>query len=88
MESPERGALGLVRLIAFCLIIIGLLDAGIYFTQYVTPYFEIHNHHAQDQHPAPLSILRITLDSLPIVAGIIVLIKAKALAEWLSDLIQ
>ncbi len=34
MESSQRGALGLVRLIAGCLIVIGLLDAGLYFTEY------------------------------------------------------
>lgn len=88
MESPERGALGLVRLVAFCLIILGLLDAAIYFTQYLTPYFNNHAHHAQDQPTAPLSIFRVILDSIPVVAGIVVFIKAKAIAEWLSDLIQ
>ena len=89
MESPQRAALSLVRLVAGCLIVIGLLDAGIYFTQYVIPYFQLHNH-VQNQHPAPsrLNILRIILDSIPIVAGIVAFIKAKVLAEWLSDLIE
>jgi hypothetical protein len=87
MESSERGALGLVRLVAFCLIILGLLDGGIYFTQYVTPIFQMR-HHVQNQHPAPLNIYRIILDSLPIVAGIVIFIKAKPLAEWLQDLIE
>lgn len=88
MESPERGALGLVRLVAFCLIALGLLDAAMYFTQYLAPYVNAHNHHAQDQNPAPLNIFRVILDSIPVVAGIVALIKAKAIAEWLSDLIQ
>lgn len=77
MESSERGALGLVRLVAGCLIVIGLLDVGLYLTQFF----------ASRNHPT-LSILRIVLESIPILIGIIIFIKAKAIAEWLSDLIQ
>jgi hypothetical protein len=87
MESSQRGALGLVRLVAICLIALGLLDAVMCFTQYLTPYFQMHNH-VQTQRPAPLNIFRVILDSLPIIAGIVVLIKAKAVAEWLADLIE
>lgn len=87
MESPERGALGLVRLLAICLIALGLLDAAMYFTQYLTPYLNAHAHH-EAQPAAPLNIFRVILDAIPIIAGIVALIKAKAIAEWLSDLIQ
>jgi hypothetical protein len=87
MESSQRGALGLVRLVAICLIVVGLLDSGMYFTQYLTPYFQIHNHVAS-QPPQPLKIYRIVLDSLPIIAGIVILIKARAVAEWLIDKIE
>jgi hypothetical protein len=84
MESSQRGALGLVRLIALCLMVIGLLDAGLYFTQYLgllssTTHREPHQ---------PLNILRIILDSLPIIVGIVILIKAKAIAGWVADLIE
>ena len=85
MESSQRGALGLVRLIALCIIVIGLLDGGMYVTQYLA-----HNYgpgHRAQQH-APVNILRLAFDSLPIVAGIVMLIKAKAIAEWLADLIE
>jgi hypothetical protein len=86
MESEQRGALGLVRILAGCIILVGLLDAGIYFTQYLMPYSVSH----QDQHPhlPPVNILRVILDSLPIIAGIVMLIKARAIAEWLSDWIE
>jgi hypothetical protein len=77
MESSDRAALSLVRLVAGCFIVIGLLDLGLYFTQWLHP-----------QHRLPLNILRIILDSIPILIGIVIFIKAKALAEWLSDLIQ
>lgn len=77
MESSQRGALSLVRLVAGCIIVVGLLDACLYFTQWLHPV-----------HRAPLNIVRVILDSIPIVIGIVMLIKAKAIAEWLSDMIQ
>ena len=86
MESSERGALGLVRIVALCIIVIGLLDGGIYFTQYLMPYSGMHP--VANQHLPPINILRVIMDSIPIVAGIVILIKAKAIAEWLSDWIQ
>jgi hypothetical protein len=86
MDSSERGALGLVRLVALCIIVIGLLDGGIYFTQYLMPYAGTHP--APNQHLPPVNILRIIMDSIPVFAGIVMLIKAKAIAEWLSDWIQ
>ena len=84
MESSQRGALGLVRLIALCLMVIGLLDAGLYFTQYLG-LLSSATHREPRQ---PLNIVRIILDSLPIIIGIAVLIKAKAIAEWVADLIE
>lgn len=84
MESSQRGALALVRLVALCLIILGILDAGMYLTQYLAPDFLPQNH-APHQ---PLKIWRLALDSVPIIAGIVMLIKAKAIAEWLADLIE
>lgn len=84
MESSQRGALGLVRLVAGCLMVIGLLDAGLYFTE----YFKLFNSSAQHEPRQPLNIIRLILDSLPIIAGIVVFIKAKAIAEWVSDLIE
>jgi hypothetical protein len=84
MESSQRGALGLVRLVAGCLIVIGLLDAGLYFTQYLG-LLSSQAHHEPRQ---PLNILRVILDCLPVIAGIVILIKAKAIAEWVADLIE
>ena len=87
MESSQRGALGLVRVVAVCIILVGLLDAGIYFTQYLIPYAGM-GHPAANQHLPPLNILRIIMDSIPIVAGVVMLVKAKAIAEWLQDWID
>jgi hypothetical protein len=87
MESSERGALSLVRLVAGCLIIFGLLDAGMSLTQYLGPYLQ-QQHHVPVQHSPSLNIFRLLADSIPIIAGIVIFIKAKAIAEWLSDMIQ
>ena len=87
MDSSERAALALVRLVATCVIVLGLLDAGIYFTEYLMPYAGMQ-HHGPNRHLQPLNILRIILDSIPVVAGIVILIKSRAIAEWLSDWIQ
>lgn len=84
MESSQRGALGLVRLIACCLIVLGVLDAGLYFTEYLH-VFSSSGHKEPSQ---PLNVLRLIFDSLPIIAGVVVFIKSRAIAEWLSDLIE
>jgi hypothetical protein len=84
MEYSQRGAIGLVRLVAGCCIVIGLLDAGLYFTQYLH-LFSTSGHHAPRP---PLNIMRLILDSIPIIAGIVIFIKARAIAEWVSDLIE
>lgn len=87
MQSEQRGALGLVRLVGGFIILIGLLDAGIYFTQYLMPYAGI-SHRAPNQHLPPLDIPRVILDSIPLIAGTVIVIKAKAIAEWVSDWID
>lgn len=87
MDSSERGALGLVRIVAICIILLGLLDCGIYFTQYLMPYASAQRH-ASAPHLPPVNFLRIILDSIPVIAGIVILVRAKAIAEWLSDWIQ
>jgi hypothetical protein len=45
-------------------------------------------HRDPNQHLPPISILRVILDSIPVIAGVVILIKARAVAEWLSDWIQ
>ena len=87
MESSQRGALALVRLVAFCLIVIGVLDAGIYLTQYATPYLVAQRHQPHSQ-PVPLNLLRLALDAIPVISGIVILVKARAVAEWLADIIE
>lgn len=86
MDSSERGALGLVRLVAICIILIGLLDGGMYFTQYLMPYASTHR--GGSAHLPPINISRVILDSIPVIAGVVMLIKSRAIAEWLQDWIS
>jgi hypothetical protein len=72
MEAPERGALMLVRIIAATLIGWTMVDLGL--------YFAICQH---DQ--VPMRLIPCLLKSLPLLAGVIALIKSKALAEWVSS---
>ncbi len=72
MDSPERGALMLVRFIAAALIGWALAEVALYLAIC---------HHKNE----PVEIIPCVLKSLPFVAGVVVLIKARSLAEWLSD---
>jgi hypothetical protein len=75
MDSPERGALMLVRFIALALIGWAVAEIALYWV--------ICRHNQQ-----PVEAAKIIIKSLPLFAGIIVLIKARALAEWVSDMLD
>jgi hypothetical protein len=77
MDSPLRGALNFVRLIAGGFMVIGLLDTGLYLTQCFEP-----------KHTAPVKLLPIVLNSIPFLIGVAILIKAKAIANWISDRLE
>jgi hypothetical protein len=72
MDAPDRGALMLVRFIAVSLICITVVEVMLYWV------IAQHNHMA-------LEIFPCILKSIPAVAGIVILIKAKAVAEWISN---
>jgi len=74
MDASQRGALLFVRFIAGCGMVIGLLDTGLYLTKCFEP-----------KHPLPVKIYPIVLNSIPFVIGVVVLIKSRAVAEWLSE---
>jgi hypothetical protein len=77
MSTPARGALTLVRLVAVCLIVIGLLDVGLYLTQCFEP-----------KHRVPVKIVLIIWNSIPVVIGIIIIVRAKAISEWIADKLE
>ena len=72
MDSPERGALLLVHLIAIGLIGLSLLELGLYGG-------ECYVHHQ------PVQIFHAVLLFIPFGLGIVVLAKARAVAEWISN---
>jgi hypothetical protein len=72
MDAPERGALMLVRFVAATLIAWAVVDIALYV--------------AVSQHThKPVEIFPCILKSITGVVGIVVLIKARALAEWISN---
>jgi hypothetical protein len=77
MSTPARGALALVRLVAVCVIVIGLLDVGLYLTE----CFET-------KHRTPVKVFPIVWNSIPVAIGIIILVKAEAISEWIMDKLE
>jgi hypothetical protein len=74
MDAPDRGALKLVWCIAAALFLVGFVEIGLYL---MACFFS--------QPPKPVEIFPIILKSIPVVLGLIVLIRAKAIAEWISN---
>jgi hypothetical protein len=72
MDAPDRGALMLVRFIGVSLMGVTLVNLALYWV--VTQ----HNH-------TEMAIFPCVLKSIPAVIGLVVLIKARALAEWISN---
>ena len=62
----------LVRFLAAVLIGWAVLDLALYY---------VVNSHKN----LPLEIIPCLVKSLPFIAGVVILIKSKALAEWISD---
>ena len=77
MESSERKALMLVRFVAAGIVAIGILEIGLSLIPSL-------NH----EHPEPVKIFPLLLHSLPLLIGIVMFAKAKALAEWVEDLLE
>ena len=75
MDAPERGALMLVRFIAAALIGWTIVELVLYLAVCD------HNHTAMQALPCILKLV-------PLLLGITVLIKAKALAEWISNILD
>jgi hypothetical protein len=72
MDAPDRGALMLVRFIAVSLICVTLVELTLFWV------IAQHNH-------TPVGIFPCILKSVPAILGIVMLIKAKAIAEWISN---
>jgi hypothetical protein len=77
MDAPQRGALMFVRLVAGCVMVIGLLDAGLYLTKCL-----------MSKPPLPINIMPILLNLIPFVIGIAIFIKSKDIADWIADKLE
>lgn len=74
MEAPERGALTLVRLIGVVLIVWTVLDLGLYWVTCANP-----------RHPVPMEVVPVLLKLISAVVGIVILVRARAIAIWISE---
>jgi hypothetical protein len=72
MEAPQRGALMLVRFVAAALIGWAVIE--------LTLYVVICRHKA-----VPVEVMQCVIKAIPLIIGIVMLAKADAIAEWVSD---
>jgi hypothetical protein len=72
MDAPDRGALMLVRFIALSLMGVTLVNLVLYWV------VSQHNH-------AGMTLFPCLLKSIPAGIGLVVLIKARAIAGWVSN---
>ena len=77
MDAPERGGLMLVRLIGVSLVVASILELGLYWAKCSIP-----------DHKVPVELIPVLLYLIPAVLGFVVLIKARALAEWISNILD
>ncbi len=72
MEAPQRGALMLVRVVGFTLIGWAIVEMAL--------YLAICRH-----NNVPMKIIPLTIKSLPMLAGLVMLMKAKPIAQWVAE---
>ncbi len=75
--------------------VIGLLDVGLYLKRCLlpkqpAPIFQSNNPApvVQPKHSAPVKVLPIVLNSIPFVVGVVILVRAEAVANWISDKLE
>ena len=77
MDAPERGALTLTRLIGVLFVVTGILELGLYWAKCSIP-----------AHPAPVRLVPVLVRLIPAVVGLAILVKARAIAEWISNILD
>jgi hypothetical protein len=75
MEAPQRGALLFVRFFAACCMGMSVVELSLYWAEYKFRQMPVN---------AFFSALWVVL----FLAGIVTLIKAKAVANWISDKLE
>jgi hypothetical protein len=72
MESPPRGALMLVCFSAVAMAGLSALELLLYAVE-------------QHQHQQSINIFHVVLLAIPIILGLVVLIRSHSVAEWISN---
>jgi hypothetical protein len=72
MDAPHRGALMLVRFIAVALLGASIVELSLYWV-------------VSSAHHVSVDVFICVLKSIPAVAGLVVLIKSRAIANWLAN---
>jgi len=75
MDALERGARMIVWLIASAFILWSVMDLSLYL------FICYHNE-------KPMEILPCITNSLPLLVGIVLLIKTKSIAQWICDKLE
>ena len=78
MEPHERAILNLVRIIGVLLVVATLLALGFYWAQCA----------AHKPAPSPVQPLLVGLRLIPSLLGFLVLIKARSIVGWISELLE
>jgi len=88
MNAPQRGALMLVRFVSVAMIGLSVLAEGLY----VADCFAHSGFHRNDpsspnfsRPPVAISKVHCALLAVPFLAGVVLLVASKPVAEWLSD---
>lgn len=72
MDSPERGALMLVRFSGAALIGWALIELALYYL-------------VAQHNGTPIKVVPCLVRAIPLVAGVVMLVKARTLAAWVSE---
>ena len=72
MDAPNRGALMLVYFIAIALMGFGLIDLSLHWIE-------------SSAHHTPMRFSHFVLPAILFVPGVVILFKASAIAEWISN---
>jgi hypothetical protein len=75
MDAPPRGALMFVRFVAACFMGMSVVELALYWAEY--KFRQI-----------PVNALFSALWIILFLAGVVILIKAKAVADWISDKLE
>ncbi|MDR3460197.1 MAG: hypothetical protein P4N60_22445 [Verrucomicrobiae bacterium] len=75
MEAPEHGALTLVRIIGVILVVATVLELGLYWAE-----CWLHK-----PEPVHVETLPVVIRVIPALLGMVVLVKSRAIAEWVTE---